>query len=311
MLTPPPPSRDARPRRPPGRRPAGPRPAGAGPSTSAATGSAMPAWPGPSTRQRAMSASLPGSSEPISSSRPRQRAPSRVPSASAPRTVIAAAPPRERAASSAWRSSTDSSPASLEAAPSTPRPTVAPAARRSAAGAMPAPRRAFDDGQWATAVPVAASRAISGGDRWTQCASQTSGPSQPSSSRYSTGRTPNRSRQNASSSGVSARWVCRRTPRRRASSAASRMSPPVTENGEQGATATRSIEPGDGSCQRSMASSVAARTASRSSTTSSGGRPPCERPRSMEPRQGWKRRPTSRAARIEAPSRSPAPGGKR
>ena len=52
---------------------------GRGPSTSAATGSAIPAWSTPSSRHSATSASLPGSSEPISASRPRQRAPWIVP----------------------------------------------------------------------------------------------------------------------------------------------------------------------------------------------------------------------------------------
>ena len=88
------------------------------------------------------------------------------------------------------------------------------------------------------------------------------------------------------------------------------MSSPVTEKGEHGATAIRSIDSNDGSCQRPIAASVAARITSRSSTTSSGGRPPLERPRSMEPRQGWKRSPTDAAASISAASRSPAPPGK-
>ena len=109
---------------------------------------------------------------------------------------------------------------------------------------MPAPSRAFELGQWATPVPVSPKRATSRSLRCTQWASHTSSPSQPSCSRYSTGRQPNCSRQNASSSTVSARWVCRRTPRRRASSAVSRISSPVTENGEHGASATRSIAPG-------------------------------------------------------------------
>ncbi len=95
-------------------------------------------------------------------------------------------------------------------------------------------------------------------DRCTQWASQTSGPSQSRRSRYSTGRTPKRSRQNRSSSIVSARWVWSRTPRRRARAADSVIRPSVTENGEHGPTAIRSIAPGAGSCQRSMAASVAA-----------------------------------------------------
>ena len=71
---------------------------GRGPSTSAATGSAIPAWSTSSSRHSAMSASLPGSSEPISASRPRQRAPWIVPSSSASRAVSARGPrPASRA----------------------------------------------------------------------------------------------------------------------------------------------------------------------------------------------------------------------
>ena len=69
------------------------------------------------------------------------------------RTVIAAGPPRSRATSSAWRSSPPSSPASLDAAPSTPRPTGAPARTSGTTGAIPAPSRALEDGQCATPVP--------------------------------------------------------------------------------------------------------------------------------------------------------------
>ena len=87
---------------------------------------------------------------------------------------------------------------------------------------MPAPSRPFDVGQCATPVPVAPIRSHSPPSRCTQCASQTSSPSQPRPSRYSSGRLPKRSRQNSSSSSVSARCVCSRTPRARASSAVSR-----------------------------------------------------------------------------------------
>ena len=84
----------------------------------------------------------------------------------------------------------------------------------------------------------------------------------------------------------------------------------MTENGEQGAIPIRSIESGPGSWWASTAAAVAARMASRSSTTWSGGSPPRERPRSIDPRVGRNRRPISRAASISAPSRSPAPWGK-
>jgi hypothetical protein len=241
-----------------------------------------------STRHSATSASRPGRSAPISPSRPRHRAPPRVPSHSACRAVSAAAPPPSLtlAASSAWRSSPAMEVPSLEAAPSTPRPTGAPARKSWRTGAMPAPSRAFELGQWATAVPVAASRFTAGSSRCTQCASQTSSPSQPSSSAYSVGVRPSACRQYASSSRVSARWVCIRTPSPRASSAASRMSLGLTENGEHGATATRTMAPGEGSWNLRIASCVAARAVSGSSTISSGGSPPADRPRSIEPRQG-------------------------
>ena len=83
----------------------------------------------------------------------------------------------------------------------------------------------------------------------------------------------------------------------------------MTENGEHGATPIRSIEPGDGSWNRSIAACVAARIVSMSSTTSSGGSPPELAPRSMEPRVGWNRRPTSAADAIVAPSTSPPSRG--
>src|SRR3954469_6582071 len=60
---------------------------------------------------------------------------------------------------SALRSSVWSSPASLEAVPSTPRPTGTPAASMSGTRAIPAARRALGDGQWAKPVFVRAKRA--------------------------------------------------------------------------------------------------------------------------------------------------------
>ena len=80
-----------------------------------------------------------------------------------------------------------------------------------------------------------------------QCATHAREVSQPTSSNCSTGRRPNRSRQYVSSSGSSARWVCSRTSSRSASSAVCRISEGDTENGEHGASATRTIAPHDGS----------------------------------------------------------------
>ena len=161
-----------------------------------------------------------------------------------------------------------SSPHSFEAAPSTPSPTGAPAASSAGTGAMPAPSRPFDVGQCATPVPVAPIRCASAPSRWTQCASQTSSPSQPRSSTYCSGRTPKRSRQNVLLVGRSRRGACAgarrgRGPARRSRAISSRL----TENGEVGASAIRTIAPGSGSWKRSIAAALAARIASRSSTS--------------------------------------------
>ena len=121
---------------------------------------------------------------------------------------------------------------------------------------------------------------------------------------------PNSSWQNFSSSTVSLPWVCSRTPLRRANSAASHSSSVETENGEQGATAMCSIEPNDASWWVSTAASVASSAPSVLSTAKSGGSPPSLLPRSIEPRAAVKRTPSSAAALISAPSRSPAPRGK-
>ena len=104
-----------------------------------------------------------------------------------------------------------SCPDSFEAAPSTPSPTATPARSMSRTGAMPDASRAFEDGQCATPVPVAAYLSIAVSSRCTQCAIQTSLPSHPTDSRYCVGLMPNRSRQYASSSTVSEAWVCSRT----------------------------------------------------------------------------------------------------
>ena len=132
---------------------------------------------------------MPGAIAPMSS-RASTAAPPRVPSRSASRAVIACGPPRPRATSSACLTSLQRWLRSFEAEPSTPRPTRTPASSIARTGATPAPRRRFEVGQCATPVPVAAKRPISGSERWTQCAHQTSPSSQPSQSRYSTGVQP-------------------------------------------------------------------------------------------------------------------------
>src|SRR5947208_7242364 len=96
----------------------------------------------------------------------------------------------------------------------------------------------------------------------------------------------------------------------RANAADSRISSGDTEKGEQGPTAIRSIDPGAGSWKRWIARSVASRTVSISSTTLSGGRPPRDWPRSIDPRQGWNLIPSWAATSISASSRPITPAGK-
>ena len=287
---------------------------GSEPRTSAATGSAMPAWPSPSTRHRARSASLPGSSEPISSARPRQRAPPMVAICSAcrarqrPRTVRRRT--RTRTAPGAARRRAGRPPATR------PRPRRARPGRRRRAAPGPARcrRRA---GRWTTGSGPPRCR-------WRRPVRSRPGTGAPRgrarrpgrASRAGPGTPPGCSRgscrQNSSSSMVSARWVCSRTPSDRASAADSRNRSVVTENGEQGASADPhhragrrvvvALDRGPGDATR-IASSV--------STTESGGSPPWDWPRSIEPRVGWKRSPIRRAASTVAPSGSPPSRGNR
>ena len=113
-------------------------------------------------------------------------------------------------------------------------------------------------------------------------------------------------RRTASSSTVSARCVCSFSPSRRASAADSAISSFVTENGEQGATASCTIP----SASWSPASrSVSARMSSIDSTSESGGRPPCDSPRSIEPREATIRTPISPAACTSA-SQRPGPAAR-
>ena len=142
-----------------------------------------------------------------------------------------------------------------------------------------------------------------------QCATHDREVSQPTSSNCSTGRRPNFSRQYVSSSGSSARWVCSRTSSLSASSAVRRISPGETENSAHGASATRTIAPNAGSWCSFTSRSLSASTSSSSCTTESGGSPPSFANTVIEPRVGWNRIPSSRAAAISAVHRSPPPRG--
>ena len=175
--------------------------------------------PARSSDHTATSPTAPGASTPSSPVRPRHAAPPSVAISSAMRAVPAPAPSRSLASSIAWRASSHSDAASADDEPSTPRPTCTPAARRATTGAMPEARIRLLDGQWATPTPAAPRRRTSSVSGITQWASQARSVSQPVRSRYSVGRHPNVASENSSSSAFSAKWVCRRTSRRSASSA--------------------------------------------------------------------------------------------
>ena len=275
------------------------RPAARGPSTRAATGSSMPTWSRSSSRQSTRSASLPTSSVPSSSSRPRQRAPCSVPSWSASAHVIAAGPPRAARPAGPGAAAAES-PASLEAAPSTPRPTGAPARTSGRTGAMPAPSRALDDGQCATPVPrLAEARdlarrtgARSARARRRRPASRAPRGTRPAARRTAPGRTPppRPSRPCACAAGRRAA---------RATSAVSAISSRVTLNGEQGASAIRQHRPRRRVVEARPAAARRPRGSCRGPRRRcpAGARPE-KRPRSIAPRHGWKRMPSSRATSI-------------
>ena len=175
-----------------------------------------------SSRQTATSASLPTSSDPISSSRPSTRAPPMVAISSASRTVSACGPPLARAKSSAWRDLLEQGAGLVGGRAVHAEPDrdagVPQVADPGDPGAEPGVRgRAVRDRR-CRSRPARRWPRRRGGPRGPY---QTSGPSQPSDSMYSTGdaaellagRTPPRRASRT-------RWVCIRTPLRRASSAA-------------------------------------------------------------------------------------------
>ncbi len=106
---------------------------------------------------------------------------------------------------------------------------------------------------------------------------------------YSTGRIPKFSTQNSSSSRVSATCVCRSTPRSLAWAADSRIRFGVTEKGEQGAMTTDLMEPGLGSWNWATALALSSKMCCSSSSTESGGNPPSDSPRLIDPREAANR----------------------
>ena len=191
----------------------------------------------------------PTSSEPISSSRPRQRAPPIVASRSAWRTVSASGPPRSRADSSAWCSSSIIRPGLVgrRRRPRRARPARPPRAARGT-GAMPG------------AEPAVGGRAVRDagagrGEPARRLVRQVHAVRQPHvrrrasprSSTYWAGVRPKVCRQNSSSSsGLGQVGVQPHARPAGPASALSRISSAVTENGEHGATAIRIIAPNDG-----------------------------------------------------------------
>ncbi len=88
-----------------------------------------------------------------------------------------------------------------------------------------------------------------------------------------------------------------------------RISSGLTENGEQGASAMRTMAPWEGSWWAATSAAEALRISSGSWTIESGGSPPSFTDSDIDPRAGWNRMPSARAAAISAEIRSPAPRG--
>lgn len=91
----------------------------------------------------------------------------------------------------------------------------------------------------------------------------------------------------------------------RASAAASRINPRLTEKGEHGAMPNQTIAPSLASWKRSMTRIGSARIAASSSTRLSGGNPPSLSPTLIAPRVAWKRTAMSSAAAIVSSSVTP------
>ena len=204
--------------------------------------------------------------------------------------------PRARSAPStpgeqhAWRSLLRrGSPASLLAAPSTPRPTRAPASQQvpGAGDARPEARvgrRAVRDAR-SRVSPIFLTASSS---RWTRGRTTRRRRSSPGSSTYSSGRAAEPLRGRSSSSSiVSARWVCSRTPRGAPARPSRASAAPSPRTASRARARRAASSPASGSCQRSIAASdVAAGSRRGPPTTWSGGSPPSRCPRSIEPRRG-------------------------
>ena len=274
------------------------------------TGSSAPPSSSPSSRPNGeVGARCPARSTPMSS-RASTAAPPRVAIRSASRAVRAVGPPRPRATSSACLTSKQRSLRSFEAEPSTPRPTRTPASSIARTGATPAPRRRLEVGQCATPVPVAAKRcdlrlrevdAVRAPDVAVE-------PAEPVE--VLDGR--------AAEALAAVLLLLDRLGEVRVELQAElarelgRLRHQVAGDRERRARRDGELDARAPAASRAAPASrrVSSRIASIVSTTESGGRPPCDSPRSIEPREATRRTPSSRAACSSASIRPCSPCGK-
>ncbi len=191
------------------------------------------------------------------------------------------------------------------------RPARRPRAAR-ARGAMPEPRRKFEERAVGDAGAASRRRArISSGERCTQWASQTSlaepaEPPQELDRPAAVDLAGSRPPRPASRPGGCA--AARRVSR--ASSAVRRISSSLTENGAQGARRDRgSWRAAAGRGTRGSAAASRRGSSPRPGTRRRAAGRRWLRPRLIEPRVGWKRMPSSRAASISASIRRSWPRG--
>jgi hypothetical protein len=240
------------------------------------------------------------------SSRPSTAAPPRVAKRNTSRAVTALAPPAdalqqhrvahfvEHVATNRWK------PSRRRRSPRA-RPPPRARDRRDAAAEPHVRGRAVRD-----AGARGAERATSSAWRMHHVACHTSSPTQPRRSASSTGPAAVARGSNALRR-ASPRDACARcTPfaaRECGALAHEGIAKPRTAN-----TARRrcaSSRSANGVVVLSIARCVSLRIAGSSSTHESGGKPPCERPTDIEPRDAWKRRPISRATSTSSSTLQP------
>ena len=274
-------------------------------------GAAHPQTPGQSSRQTAMSADGAGLDHTDLAAATEAAGAARRRTFQAP---CAPCPTRRRRA--AWRAASPDAPPSTarRCRPTTSRRRRGRRARRRRATApperCPTTRIRLLLGQWATPTPAAPSRTISSAFGHHAMGDPRAIGAPAGALEVLHRAAAELASEKASSSAFSAKWVCRRTSSRSASSAERTISSSVTLNGLHGASAMRTIAPcdavvmaGDGLPRMRRGSRrrrrprrrAAARRPSRSATSSRGS--------------DGSACPRSVAAAISADSRSPAPCG--